>query len=337
MIGFAGAKDTDRRVLFSNAAMKLGLHTEVVEKDFWVCYTLDYLFQRSPWRKALVFKGGTSLSKVYHAIHRFSEDIDLILDWRLLDYGEKEPWEERSRTGQDKFNKKMVRETSSFLKDVFVPTLQKAISSELGREAVISMDEGDADQCTVNFYYPHVFVDSYLRPEIRLEIGPLAEWTPSHIGELHSFASEAYPEVFKTPQTEVLTVDIERTFWEKATILHKVACSSKEGKIPPRYSRHYYDLFSLSSINKVKENAFERSDLLASDIRFKDKFYHSKSASYETATRSTIRLIPDEEAIVSLRKDYTHMERMMYGNGKQPTFDEIISGLRLLEDEIHLL
>ena len=87
MIEIARLPADERQELFHNTAAKTGLHDAIVEKDFWVCLTLDYLFHRSPWRKAVTFKGGTSLSKGYHLINRFSEDIDLILDWRVLGYG----------------------------------------------------------------------------------------------------------------------------------------------------------------------------------------------------------------------------------------------------------
>ena len=109
MIKIAKSSDTEREVLFGNAADKAGIsNPSIVEKDFWVCFTLDYLFHKSPWPQSFIFKGGTSLSKAYHAIERFSEDIDLIMDWRLLGYGINEPWEERSKTQQDKLHKKTL-------------------------------------------------------------------------------------------------------------------------------------------------------------------------------------------------------------------------------------
>ena len=95
----------DRSDLFRNTANRMQMSDAIVEKDFWVCFTLDYLFHRSPWKDSITFKGGTSLSKAYHLINRFSEDIDLILDWRILGYSLNEPWEERSNTKQDTFNK----------------------------------------------------------------------------------------------------------------------------------------------------------------------------------------------------------------------------------------
>ena len=87
----------DRTELFQATAISMGMQPNVIEKDFWVCFTLDYLFHRCPWKDSITFKGGTSLSKAYNLISRFSEDIDLILDWRVLGYGILEPWERKSR------------------------------------------------------------------------------------------------------------------------------------------------------------------------------------------------------------------------------------------------
>ena len=109
MIQIAKAGNSEREVLFGNAAEKAGiLNPAIVEKDFWVCFVLDYLFHKSPWPQSFIFKGGTSLSKAYHVIERFSEDIDLIMDWRLLGYSVHEPWEVRSKTQQIKKLKKMI-------------------------------------------------------------------------------------------------------------------------------------------------------------------------------------------------------------------------------------
>ena len=120
MIEIAKLPADDRRELFHNTEAKTGLHDAIVEKDFWVCLTLDYLFHRSPWKKAVTFKGGTSLSKGYQLISRFSEDIDLILDWRVLWYGINEPWEKRSNTKQDAFNKEANRRAEIFWQKPFV-------------------------------------------------------------------------------------------------------------------------------------------------------------------------------------------------------------------------
>ena len=155
MIEIARLPADDRRELFHNTAAKTGLHDAIVEKDFWVCLTLDYLFHRSPWRKAVTFKGGTSLSKGYHLISRFSEDIDLILDWRVLGYGVNEPWEKRSNTKQDAFNKEANRKAEVFLAETFCPQIREGLSVELGLPANLYIDEEDKQ--TVIFAYPNLF------------------------------------------------------------------------------------------------------------------------------------------------------------------------------------
>ena len=335
MISIAKSSNAEREVLFGNAADKAGIvNPSIVEKDFWVCFTLDYLFHKSPWPDAFIFKGGTSLSKAYHVIERFSEDIDLIMDWRLLGYGIREPWEQRSKTQQDRFNKKAVADTSEFLSTIFAPQMEETMRSLLDADISIRMDPDDREQCTVNFYYPHVFSSSYLRPEIRLEIGPLAEWVPSHPVTITSMVAEQYPSVFEKTSTVVPTVDVERTFWEKTTILHKTAASYEQKGIPGRYARHYYDLYQMSR-SDVKEKAFARKELLDQDIKFKLKFYYAKNASYETAKIGTMRLVPCEEAIKELSIDYDHMKEMIYGH--KPSFTEIMESIAVLEKEINSL
>lgn len=120
MINVARLPESDRRELFRNTADKMGLNDTIVEKDFWVCFTLDYLFHRCPWKDSITFKGGTSLSKAFNLISRFSEDIDLILDWRVLGYGKDEPWEERSKQNRILLTKKQMQGQSFFWQNSFV-------------------------------------------------------------------------------------------------------------------------------------------------------------------------------------------------------------------------
>lgn len=119
----ARASTDERRLVFEAAAQRMALAPAVVEKDFWMCYTLDHLFHRSGFAESMVFKGGTSLSKAFGLIERFSEDIDLILDWRLLGYGENEPWEPRSNSAQERFKTDSIERTNAFLAAAFVPKL----------------------------------------------------------------------------------------------------------------------------------------------------------------------------------------------------------------------
>jgi len=125
--------------LFRETARTMGVHAAIVEKDFWVCWMLDYLFHLSPFAELLVFKGGTSLSKAYGAISRFSEDVDLILDWRSLGYSAYEPWRVLSATKQDALSREANSKTGEFLADKFLPALAEDIGRFIGRSASGSM------------------------------------------------------------------------------------------------------------------------------------------------------------------------------------------------------
>ena len=132
----------DRTELFQATAISMGMQPNVIEKDFWVCFMLDHLFHDCRYKNAFVFKGGTSLSKSYHVIERFSEDIDLILDWRKIINDEVNPWEERSKTKQDIFNKQINSEAAKFYKEELIPQLNIEMKEKLGDGEWISVDTG---------------------------------------------------------------------------------------------------------------------------------------------------------------------------------------------------
>ena len=110
----------DLRILIVNTSRKQNISEAVIEKDYWVSVILDYLFNDNEWKEYFTFKGGTSLSKCFGIIERFSEDIDIILDWRVLGYLENEPWSEKTNSQQDKFNKEINRKTEHFIKNELI-------------------------------------------------------------------------------------------------------------------------------------------------------------------------------------------------------------------------
>lgn len=330
MRNIAKINENDRKALFHNTAAKMGMTDAIVEKDFWVCYMLDYLFHRSAWKDNIAFKGGTSLSKAYGLIERFSEDIDLILDWRVLGYGIDEPWQERSNTKQDVFNKEANARAEVFLRNTFLPALLADLTAELGKKVNCFIDDNDPQ--TVKIVYPNSFSDSSILQEIRLEIGALAAWTPVKEAMITPYSAQLYERLFMQPFTEVLTVLPERTFWEKVTILHREAFRPEERPFPSRYSRHYYDLYKMMN-SAVKDNALADNDLLERVVKFKDKFYRCPWARYNLAHRGTMKLLPPDYNIAKLRADYEHMQNMLFG--EKPTFDEIMSAIAKLEAEIN--
>lgn len=332
MIHIAKIADRDRQALFKNTAHKMGMTEAIIEKDFWVCWILDYLFHRSEWKDNIAFKGGTSLSKSYGLIERFSEDVDLILDWCVLGYGKDEPWEKRSKTHQDIFNKEANSRTEAFLKDIFVPLVNRDIQAQLPSAPRCHIDPNDP--LTVLFAYVHNFDDISILPVIRLEFGALAAWTPAENRTITPYSAMQYPLLFKQPTTDILTVLPDRTFWEKVTILYREANRPQSKSFPTRYSRHYYDLYCMSH-SPVKTTAYNNIKLLEKVVEFKDKFYHCPWAKYGDAKIGTLKLLPPEQNVAALKEDYVHMQNMIFG--KKPGFDEIISCIETLETEINRL
>jgi len=178
----------DRRDIFSEAAAKLGIRPSIIEKDFWVCFVLKMLFAESPFKESLVFKGGTSLSKVYGLIDRFSEDIDLVLDWEIIGFGDgpKDPMQTfQSKSKQDQFNKEINRVAAQFISGKLRPQIDDLVRrEEIGLSATVDSE----DPQVINIHYPAAFTEAYIRPEVRLEIGPLASWVPSSAHVIQPYA-----------------------------------------------------------------------------------------------------------------------------------------------------
>lgn len=324
------AINNEREELFINTAAKMGIDPAIVEKDFWVCLTLDYLFHHSKWKSAFAFKGGTSLSKAYNLIERFSEDIDLILDWRVIGYKKNEPWENRSNTKQQKFIIDSRERLFKFLSEEFLPEFKSDLENLLKQKLNIFISSDDVG--TVNFEYPCFFKDDSILRIIRLEIGALAAWSPTQETTITPYVADCYPQIFEQKDTKIITTTAARTFWEKATILHQEAYRPLGSLIPARYSRHYYDVYCMAN-SKVKDDALALPELLTQVAEFKQKFYPRGWAKYELARIGTLKLYPAEHSIPEIRKDYYKMHNMIYGN--YPNFDVILDSIKKLEDEIN--
>lgn len=325
-------KHEDLVSLIKNTAHKMKVRETIVEKDYWVCFTLDYLFHECQWSDSFIFKGGTSLSKCFGLLDRFSEDIDLILDWTLLGYTKDEPWETRSNTKQGRFNEEINQKTETFLAESFVNQMKKDLEEIVEERFQIVIDDNNLQ--TVLFYYPKAFSSNYVETAIRLEIGALAAWSPSEVAWLEPYIAKEYPQIFKESNISVKAVSAVRTFWEKATILHHEANRPEDLLMPCRYARHYYDMYCLAN-SIYKDRAFEQLHLLEKVAQFKNKFYPRNWAKYDEATPAKIKLLPEHYRYEALKNDYEQMEEMFMGIS--PEFDDIMDTIRTLEKEIHRL
>lgn len=314
----------ERSALFAETAAKMKTTPAVAEKDFWVTWVLDRLFADDELARLLMFKGGTSLSKAYRLIERFSEDIDLVLDWRAVT-GE-DPLAGRSKTEQEKLNAAINKQAQVFIGGDLLTRIADALGDLC--QCAIATD----DPHVIEIRYPASFPDRYLRPELRLEIGPLAAWLPHEDRMISSYAAEQFPQVFMRRECTVRVIKAERTFWEKATILHHEANRPEGNPQPLRYSRHYYDLARMAAA-PVKDAALANLELLADVVAFKQRFYPRGWARYDLAVPGSLRLVPDGAVLAAVEADYRAMTNMIFGT--VPTIDEILDALGALEDEIN--
>jgi hypothetical protein len=256
----------------------------------------------------------------------------LILDWRLLGYGHAEgndPYQAiTSKTKQSRYNQEMNAKAANYIRGTLLNQLSRIFAAVSG---VVASIDGD-DPHTVNVFYPAAYSAEYIRPAVRLEIGPLASWVPSNAHTIQAYAAQSFPGAFNDPVCAVVAIDAERTFWEKATILHQEA--HRPGMTPARYSRHYYDLHKLAR-SPVKQAALSNLALLRSVVEFKERFYYSSWAHYDMATPGSFRLSPPESQIPALERDYREMRDMFYR--EPPEFAAILAGMKALELEINML
>jgi hypothetical protein len=320
----AGFSILERGRLFREASAIKKMSPASIEKDFWVCWTLDKLFGHPEISRITLFKGGTSLAKVFHLIERFSEDIDLVLDWRLLT--DENPEAKRSKTRQDAFNKSINESAQAYIRKKMLPEISMVVGPLCS--ATINAD----DSHIVNIRYPAAFGDEYIKPCIQLEIGPLASWIPHDEYSISPYAAEVFPNIFEKAECKVKAIKAERTFWKKVMILHQEAFRPEDKIQPLGYSRHYYDT-AMMSLSPVKAAALADMELMCNVVEFKKQFYPRAWANYDKAVPGTVRIIPPEHVIDQLKSDYAKMKSMIFG--KYPAFDEIMKILRALENEIN--
>lgn len=336
----ARSKAVDRAELFRSATAVLSPERSpaVIEKDFWVCWALHRIYDTLKFRPELIFKGGTSLSKAYSAIDRFSEDVDLSFSRRQLGFGDGRDPEEPgiSRKESRRRIDSLVTACCQTIRDRFLPELRKDFASILGAQGWnLALDANDPQ--TIIFAYPRgesgSFSRSAIRPLIRLEMGARSDNWPAEDREIRPYAAEAYPAAFRLAGAcRVPVLDGKRTFWEKATILHAEAHRPESRIAAVGLSRHYYDVYHLSR-KDIGREALDRIDLLERVVAHKRLFFTSAWAHYEMAEPGSFCLLPPGQRMPGLRNDYARMREMIFG--VVPPWEEIIRGLRKLEDTIN--
>jgi predicted nucleotidyltransferase component of viral defense system len=304
------------RELFFRAAVDIKeMPFEIIEKDYWVVWVLKRLFSLERMRPYLTFKGGTSLSKIYGLIDRFSEDIDLSIEREFFGFGEPHnPENAPSKKKQNAIIESLSKACSNYVQTEMLASLKQTFAAELRTTNgwQIFSDPEDSDAQTLLFEYPsQTSKTGYIRPLVKIEIGARSEHWPVSEHKIQSYVKEALKEKIHESEMAIRVLNAERTFWEKATILHQYAHLPQDKKLPPRISRHYYDFFRLLN-SEIKEKALLQKALLERVANHKSIYFASSWANYGTAKKETLKLLPSTRISKELERDYAQMKAMFF-------------------------
>jgi hypothetical protein len=298
-----------------------------VEKDFWVCWTLRELFTLPEIGEHLTFKGGTSLSKAWGLIQRFSEDIDLVVDKEALGFGgddapEKAPSKKKCRERLEA----LMEASRKWVQKKLQPALAKRLRSALGESNwKLEVDPDMADGQCLLFHYPSAFppeTAGYVRPVVKIELGARSDDWPHAQKTLRPYVAELFPTLVPDAAFAARVIAAERTFWEKACLLHEETFRPADKPRKLRMARHYYDLWCLLRAG-VGGRALANQALFQRVAEHREIFFSHTWVDYSTHRPGTFRLLPPDHHLANWRADYQQMLGPMFF-GKVPTFDEIL-------------
>lgn len=324
-------------VTASSVAERKAISEGAVEKDWWVTAILKVLFSLAP-SKYMFFKGGTSLSKGWNLIDRFSEDIDIAIyrDFYLNELGK-----DCARAENNNQVKKLRMVNRDYILGTFAEQLKLNLKEAgLGECKVVpitAMKDGtpvdhDSDPVVIEIYYPaKVNIDSYVRPVIKIEISCLSMKEPYEVKRISSLVGDAFPQVDDETFAEIPTIMPTRTFLEKAFLLNEEY--QRRAPRTERMSRHLYDLERLMDTSFAL-SALSDMVLYHEIIAHRQRFYHVGGVNYELDRPSTISFCPTGELLEKMRSDYEVMkDSMIYG--EKLSFDALIDRIRILQSRFN--
>lgn len=331
---FLHLSPADQRKALRIASQASQRNRSLLEKDIWVVWALQTLY-RSPFGSSLVFKGGTSLSKAYGVIRRFSEDVDITYDIRALapDLVEGYPDAIPPNGSQEKkWSKEIKIRLSQWVREEALPIIQKALKNEdLSGEA-----QAAEDSILIN--YPRLtFGNDYVKPNVLLEFGARSTGEPSQVLSVACDAAAHLPGIlFPSAAPKVMLV--ERTFWEKATAIH-VFCIKQRFRGTDRFSRHWHDISQIGQseyLSKAIADGQTAKDVARhKSIFFAEKDVTGNQIDYTVAISGGLRLVPDGEALTALADDYKNMIDAGYLLDQADSFDVLIDKCREIESKVN--
>lgn len=328
---FTNLQDAERIRYIENLTLEYNLSIVAIEKDWWISAVLRALFAL-PYAENLSFKGGTSLSKCYNLIERFSEDIDIAVYREFLGFG--------GTLSKTQINDKLRRAACSFVReklqfDVAKELENQGINTNLFSVNVNITPVTTTDPEIIEIHYKSLFPESnYIKPIVKLEISGRSMNEPIRKIALQSFIDEVYSDkVFAEKPFEVNAVVPERTFLEKICLLHEEFAKPQEFMRTERMSRHFYDLVRIFDTD-IAEKALSDKELYQNTVEHRRVFIGLKGFDYDTLAPQTIKIIPPDNIIPLWKTDYETMrETMIYGESLP--FNKLIDRIKQLNEKIN--
>jgi len=315
---FINLSSEEKKDIIEVAAQKMNVDPVIIEKDWWVVQTLNHLFL-SPYADHLTFKGGTSLSKAYQLIDRFSEDIDVTINKHSLDPDFNiQLFEGLSRKKRDTLLKNLHSKATTFIREAIMPNLQDSMPSS----PIFKISE--SDPLSIEIYYESVLSSklSYIQSRIYVEFGFRGSINPAEQRPVQTYIQDMLGNEIDPLISLVTTLSPIKTFFEKATLLHAEYNRPLDKMTPLRLSRHFYDLFQMHQAGLL-ESVLDSYEILHEVIKHKNALFASGWVDYFSIVKSGINMTPHEDRISSLQKDYEETKIMIFGN--PPHFSELMS------------
>jgi Nucleotidyl transferase AbiEii toxin, Type IV TA system len=340
------SSEDDQRGLFVTAANRVGTTVQNIEKDFWVCWTLDALFHRlKAGGPRLLFKGGTSLSKGYGLISRFSEDIDITVF--RSDIGEEVDFEQLEALSRKKRAHRLdaiKTACQAYIDDklrVELDVLGKETMEAAGKDPAalhVVLDDSDQDRQSLLIHYPSAVEKSdYVTPSVKIESGAKSALDPNEAKTIVPYLGPDFTEGDALAVAGVTTIDPERTFLDKILILHGMTCYfDAKGVLRGngRMSRHYYDVHRLMGA-PVGEKACADDVLIEDCVRHARMFFHRGNTGLDIAQRGSFRLRPTPGMLELLRRDYEAMAIMIFS--EVPSFEAVLESVARAEEQLNVI
>ena len=335
------ASEQDRRDVFEATARRLDTLPGYVEKDLWACIVLDVLYNRLPaGHPNLLFKGGTSLSKAFGLIDRFSEDIDIVVSRDGLGFSE----ERDPAAANSLSNKKraaLFEELRTACSAYVIGELKTTLVSRLDEVAGgcrVLPDVDAADGQTLLVEYPTLFPSrevAYVAPRVRIEAGARSAVIPNLTRTIIPFIADELPD-WSWDIAGIRVIAPERTYWEKLLILHGLHCGYRdEGRLPhdrDRISRHYYDAAMITPTDRG-ESALSNLELLEAVRNHNLLAFRQAWKRFDEAIPGSVKLVPQSELRSAIEADYDAMQDMILG--RVPDFGWIMDQLQYAEATIN--